>query len=163
MLFLLLGDYKSPGVYRSNLFLRRISNPPGHLVGLPWAWASALSGRVGQILLLPFTFPLGVPPDLESGVKKCPNLFRLCGFVIRSKGVCLFFCWGIANPPGRLSGDFLFVCHHNATLPIPAISKLAEIPIALKTLAMVANVILFPFSILETCDFFTPISVPSSS
>uniref|UniRef100_UPI0040286753 hypothetical protein n=1 Tax=Prevotella sp. TaxID=59823 RepID=UPI0040286753 len=25
-------------------------------------------------------------PDLKSGVKKCPNLLRLCGFAIRSKG-----------------------------------------------------------------------------
>ena len=33
----------------------------------------------------------GVSPDLQSGVKKCPNLFRLCGFAIRSKGVCIFF------------------------------------------------------------------------
>ena len=34
MLFLLLGDYKSPGFNRSNLFLRRIANPPGRLAGL---------------------------------------------------------------------------------------------------------------------------------
>ena len=27
--------------------------------------------------------------DLKPGVKKCPNLFRLCGFEIRSKGVCI--------------------------------------------------------------------------
>ena len=27
-----VGDYKSPGFNRSNLFLRRISNPPGRLV-----------------------------------------------------------------------------------------------------------------------------------
>ena len=33
MLFLLLGDYKSPGFNRSNLFLRRIANPPGRLAG----------------------------------------------------------------------------------------------------------------------------------
>ena len=26
-----MGDYKSPGFNRSNLFLRRISNPPGRL------------------------------------------------------------------------------------------------------------------------------------
>ena len=31
MPFLLLGDYKSPDFNRSNLFLRRISNPPGRL------------------------------------------------------------------------------------------------------------------------------------
>ena len=66
------------------------------------------SGRVGQILLLPFTFPLGVPPDLESGVKKCPNLFRLCGFAIRSKGECisLLLCWGITNPPVLIGRTF---------------------------------------------------------
>ena len=29
--------------------------------------------------------PLGVPPDLKSGVKKGPNLFKICGFEIRSK------------------------------------------------------------------------------
>ena len=28
-----MGDYKSPGFNRSNLFLRRISNPPGRLAG----------------------------------------------------------------------------------------------------------------------------------
>ena len=27
------GDYKSPGFNRSNLFLRRIANPPGRLAG----------------------------------------------------------------------------------------------------------------------------------
>ena len=32
--FVVLGDYKSPGFNRSNLFLRRISNPPGRLAGL---------------------------------------------------------------------------------------------------------------------------------
>ena len=29
--------------------------------------------------------PSGVPADLKSAVKKCPNLFRICGFEIRSK------------------------------------------------------------------------------
>ena len=33
-LLLLLGDYKSPGVNRSNIFLRRIANPPGRLAGI---------------------------------------------------------------------------------------------------------------------------------
>ena len=33
--------------------------------------------------------PLGVPPDLQSGVKRCPNLLMLCGFAIRSKEVCI--------------------------------------------------------------------------
>ena len=66
------------------------------------------SGRVGQILLLSFTFPLGVPPDLESGVKKCPNLFRLCGFAIRSKGVCFSFYWGITNPPVFIGRTFFY-------------------------------------------------------
>ena len=66
------------------------------------------SGCVGQILLLSFTFPSGVPPDLESGVKKCPNLLRLCGFAIRSKEVCFFFCWGITNPPVLIGQTFFY-------------------------------------------------------
>ena len=78
---------------------------PGRCPGLG---ASAPSGRVGQILLLPFTFPLGVPPDLESGIKKCPNLFRFCGFAIRSKGVCFPFCWGITNPPVLIGRTFFY-------------------------------------------------------
>ena len=50
------------------------------------------------------SFPLGVPPDLQSGVKKCPNLFRLCGFAIRSKGVCFFLLLGDYKSPGTPSG-----------------------------------------------------------
>ena len=38
--YLILGDYKSPGFNRSNLFLRRISNPSGRLS------VSNLSGRL---------------------------------------------------------------------------------------------------------------------
>ena len=55
-------------------------------------------------------FPLGVPPDLQSGVKKCPNLFRLCGFAIRSKGECFPFllCWGITNPPVLIGRTFFY-------------------------------------------------------
>ena len=75
------------------------------------------SGRVGQILLLSFTFPLGVPPDLQSGVKKCPNLFRLCGFVIRSKGVCFPFCWGITNPPVLIGRTFFTADFKSAGTP----------------------------------------------
>ena len=32
--------------------------------------------------------PPGVPADLKSAVKKCPNLFRICGFEIRSNQDC---------------------------------------------------------------------------
>lgn len=85
-------------------------------------------------------------PYLQYSDKKQSS--QVCG--PQPCGLLIVYCYSV-------------VCHHNATLPIPAISKLAEIPIALKTLAMVANVILYPFSILETCDFFTPISAPSSS
>ena len=55
-------------------------------------------------------FPLGVPPDLQSGVKKCPNLLWLCGFAIRSKGVCFSFycCWGITNPPVLIGRTFFY-------------------------------------------------------
>ena len=54
--------------------------------------------------------PLGVPPDLQSGVKKCPNLLWLCGFAIRSKGVCFSFycCWGITNPPVLIGRTFFY-------------------------------------------------------
>ncbi len=34
------------------------------------------------------SLPLGVPPDLKSGVKKCPNLFMLSGFAIRCNQEC---------------------------------------------------------------------------
>ena len=52
------------------------------------------------------SLPLGVPPDLKSGVKKCPNLLRLCGFESRSKEVCISFCWGITNPPVLIGRTF---------------------------------------------------------
>ena len=50
----------------------------------------------------------GVLPDLQSGIKKCPNLFRLCGFAIRSKGVCFSFYWGITNPPVFIGRTFFY-------------------------------------------------------
>ena len=43
--------------------------------------------------------PPGVPPDLKSGVKKCPNLFMLCGFAIRSKGVYFSPYWSYIQQP----------------------------------------------------------------
>ena len=46
------------------------------------------------------------PAGSEIRRKKRPNLFRLCGFAIRSKGVCFSFYWGIANPPGLLGRTF---------------------------------------------------------
>ena len=55
---LLLGDYKSPGFNRSNLFLRRISNPPGRLAGLrSWllfCYCIAVFIKNGAIAYLPF-------------------------------------------------------------------------------------------------------------
>ena len=58
--------------------------------------------------------------DLQSAVKKCPNLFGLCGFTIRII-LLVLGCWGdykspgfnrsnlflrrISNPAGRLAGD----------------------------------------------------------
>ena len=52
--------------------------------------------------------PLGVPPDLKSGVKKRPNLFRLCGFAIRSKGVCFSFYWGDYKSPGVYRSNLFY-------------------------------------------------------
>ena len=47
---LLLGDCKSPGFNRSNLFLRRISNPPGRLSGDFLFWC--LAGKVHFIPII---------------------------------------------------------------------------------------------------------------
>ena len=63
------------------------------------------------------TSPLGVPPDLKSGVKKCPNLFRLCGFAIRSKGVCFSFYWGITNPQVFIGRTFFTADFKSAGTP----------------------------------------------
>ena len=100
------------------------------------------SGCVGQILLLSFTFPLGVPPDLESGVKKCPNLFRLCGFAIRSKGECFPFCWGITNPPVLIGRTFFYggfqirrdawrgcALGYYSVITLPSLSRTVQLPI----------------------------------
>ena len=56
------------------------------------------------------TSPARRSPDLQSGVKKCPNLLWLCGFAIRSKGVCFSFycCWGITNPPVLIGRTFFY-------------------------------------------------------
>ena len=100
------------------------------------------SGCVGQILLLSFTFPLGVPPDLESGVKKCPNLFRLCGFAIRSKGECFPLCWGITNPPVLIGRTFFYggfqirrdawrgcALGYYSVIALPSLSRTVQLPI----------------------------------
>ena len=102
------------------------------------------SGCVGQILLLPFIFPSGVPPDLESGVKKCPNLFRLCGFAIRSKGECISFllCWGITNPPVLIGRTFFYggfqirrdawrgcALGYYSVIALPSLSRTVHLPI----------------------------------
>ena len=100
------------------------------------------SGRVGQILLLPFIFPSGVPPDLESGVKKCPNLLRLCGFAIRSKGECFPFCWGITNPPILIGRTFFYggfqirrdawrgcALDYYSVIALPSLSRTVHLPI----------------------------------
>ena len=102
------------------------------------------SGCVGQILLLSFIFPLGVPPDLESGVKKCPNLFRLCGFAIRSKGECFPFCCvgGITNPPVLIGQTFFYggfqirrdawrgcALDYYSVIALPSLSRTVQLPI----------------------------------
>ena len=57
--------------------------------------------KLSSTTLLPSAMlaEISVIRALKSGVKKCPNLFRLYGFAIRSKGVCFSFYWGITNPP----------------------------------------------------------------
>ena len=51
-LLLLLGDYKSPGFNRSNLFLRRIANPPGRLAGFGGSVSNPPGRLVGLRYLL---------------------------------------------------------------------------------------------------------------
>ena len=64
--------------------------------------------------------PSGVPTDLQSVVKKWPNLFMFCGFAIRSREIVICYGLGglqipwfdrsnlflrrISNPSGRLTG-----------------------------------------------------------
>ena len=72
--------------------LRRINGTLTAFLGL----LTDLNGTLTAFLGLLTDFkrklnPLGVPPDLKSGVKKCPNLLMLCGFEIRSKGGCFPF------------------------------------------------------------------------
>ena len=106
------GITNPPVLNRSNLFLRRISNPPGRLAGL--RFCCRLAGVALLLRLAGLRFktasPLGVPPDLQSGVKKCPNLLMLCGFAIRSKGECFpyCYCWGITNPPVLIGRTFFY-------------------------------------------------------
>ena len=74
MLFLLLGDYKSPGFNRSNLFLRRISNPPGRLAGDFLFWC--LAGKVHFIpiikkIIMPKMQAIMLHSNIESTYKKC--------------------------------------------------------------------------------------------
>ena len=42
-------------------------------------------------------YPPGVQADLQSAFKKCPNLFGICGFGIRSRQECC--CWIRAHTP----------------------------------------------------------------
>ena len=44
-------------------------------------------------------FPLGVSTDLQSVVKKCPNLFVFWGFAIPGNRFRLICYRGITNPP----------------------------------------------------------------
>jgi len=68
--------------------------------------------------------PIGVPPDLKSGVKKGPYLLKICGFEIRSKQDCFpYWCWGIANPPILIGRIFLTADCKSAGTPDGSQSK----------------------------------------
>ena len=96
-----------------------ITNPPV-LIGRTFFTADCKSaGTPGGFMLVETTWefllgvfqevsPLGVPPDLQSGVKKCPNLLMLCGFGIRSKQECYYLGWGITNPPVLIGRTFFY-------------------------------------------------------
>ena len=68
--------------------------------------------------------PIGVPPDLQSGVKKGPYLLKICGFEIRSKQDCFsYWCWGITNPPILIGRIFLTADCKSAGTPNGSQSK----------------------------------------
>ena len=61
---------------------------------MPWyqnmdtpSWHQANRGGPG------WWHPVRRSVDLQSAVKKCPNLFGLCGFVIRNIQFVLFDAW----------------------------------------------------------------------
>ena len=62
-----VGDYKSPGFNRSNLFLRRISNPPGRLavvfLACAWRWSFLLAPGGGLSCLCLAVVVLATPNE----------------------------------------------------------------------------------------------------
>ena len=79
--------------------------------GTPYFYITARrsAGNANQLVSISsLCIPPGVLPDLKSGIKKYPNLLMLCGFGIRSKGVCLSFYWGITNPPVLIGRTFFY-------------------------------------------------------
>ena len=58
---------------------------------------SVISETGGCLWVLMGANPPGVQADLQSAFKKCPDLFGLCGFAIRSKQECC--CWIRAHNP----------------------------------------------------------------
>ena len=58
---------------------------------------------------MPFP-PLGVPADLQSAVKKCPNLFMLWGYVIPNNqdGSCMVMGLGDFKFPSLIGRTFFY-------------------------------------------------------
>ena len=58
---------------------------------------SVISETGGCLWVLMGANPPGVQADLQSAFKKCPDLFGICGFAIRSRQECC--CWIRAHSP----------------------------------------------------------------
>ena len=65
-----------------------ISNPPGRLAGDCFSGRLTGDSSSGRLAGDCSFLPLGVSTDLQSVVKKCPNLFVFWGFVIPSYQYC---------------------------------------------------------------------------
>ena len=94
-----------------------------------------------------FLIPLGVSADLQSAVKKRPNLFWLCGFAIRIKQdlqtyvVAAAVSSAVSSAASALTGTAALRCSAVILVGIPA-STLASITSArsiLRTTAVISS------------------------
>ena len=101
-------------------------------------WFRACGANIASVLYL------SVRRSAGFGIrrKKCPNLLRLCGFAIRSKGECFPFCWGITNPPVLIGRTFFYggfqirrdawrgcALDYYSVIALPSLSRTVQLPI----------------------------------
>jgi len=112
-----MGDYKSPGFHRSNLFFYGGLQIRRDALRKTFLWTPCgrlFSGRLAEDFSLDAlrkdfaSIPLGVSTDLQSVVKKCPNLFCVLGICNPQQSVMHFipqpykFTIHILHPPTHI-------------------------------------------------------------